>query len=91
MIEKSDQLQQFSTVGGSKLYYNTFPQQKKKGASLCMYLRPTHIIKVVLQGIPVDLPYDSDSCIYVWFGLIPIAMDQVWRFLWAHTVVYALF
>ncbi len=29
MAEKSDQHQQFSTVGGPKLlYYNNFPQQK---------------------------------------------------------------
>ncbi len=39
MVEKSDQHQQFSTVRGPKLlYYNTFPQQKGKRASLlyCM-------------------------------------------------------
>ncbi len=29
MVEKSDQHQQFPTVGGPKLlYYNTFPKQK---------------------------------------------------------------
>ena len=35
MIEKSDQHQQLSTVGGPKLMqYNTFSLQKRKGASL---------------------------------------------------------
>ncbi len=32
MVEKSDQHQQFSTVGGTELlYYNTFPNKSKNG------------------------------------------------------------
>ena len=75
MIEKSDQHQQISIVGGPKLlYYNILPQQKGKGASppnssitnmhgtLRTWSLSSHVIEQILKLVYThELVYMSTS------------------------------